>query len=1196
LPLSQPSRYVKWLGPLVIVFAGCAHEPEKAARPSRPSLGTEIFGVLCERVGAQALREDLSGASYRELCEGTSETVDSSKLPPAADEDVRARAVARIEALRRHRSSLIAALDGVFPDDTVVGKALDSADPKDSCEPRSHVPRRDQLRGLLTRLLPIEKETVPESSRALGRIVEPLASPDDRAAKRARLAMARLGARHGYVPAEYAAGLVGSFFSAPQLRDSVGSLTRLFSVDAKPFDAPGSRGTGYPALQSFLAAAKEELAAPAPALEPLTSSWDQASGRTIFSRPLSGFELARTVLLSEADGFSTEKPLYVARRDRRGLALPAKSGKPSAPFVDSDGDGLADVDNFGRFVIAPGVAPPKDPFIGDDQSHSFAYVDARKTTASMLLRHVAPLADPDGGREAVFSAIEGLSPMLRGPGKEALLDLVHAANQLAANRNMDSMLALGADLFRTQPALMARVAGNLLDAKATLDAHPEAALPAGSTLVDDILPTLLEMSEVPGLLEAVLAGLADDRAAFLRDALPPMLSFRDRLTYDRNALNGIPKNLTNGTGGAPDTPVDRTQPNTGFNRSLWQRFLQLIHDTRGVTICNKEGAVLHSIVSLDGGATYTEVPFPFKGGAQECALLKVENLALFYLRSTVGASKIHFRNELLTSMVSPDVMRRSTGLVGYWPSNVGEDVRPRPEFLNRLVFFDIFGDSPNVGDPNYLTNHTINDLQGPLLPTTACAPRSIVDPNVGEPDVAPDGKIHGLRTCQRGQHLSERNPDTIFGLEFNHGYEAMAPLVETFVKFGKEDLFLELLDVLHKHWSVQGGVANAEPALAKILASDLVPSLVELSKVLEARKVVRCGEDKGPACEAKSEVPAFTVLADGVRDVIDPAIAARVRLADRRGSTVNQRGRPITHLSLLREALERWDAALALDPTKSAKWAAARSRIVDEMVGVEGRGADSKWVDRATPALAGAVLDALRAQRLAECAGTTDCPRLRQEGTNGLAEVLDGKLLSPTLDLLDVVVRDEPARREIGRLVAYMMRQGSGLGGAAANPASRPFGTSQARAPGALDASLAALVDGLGGLGDLTEIRALYPMIAEALDDLDPLLALLSHLNARAYDGEGHEICSRELDPEEVVRSSLARLSVAVTPPGGPKQSALQIFIDAFADVNRASPAEKGPLAPGDYRSVFGNLHEVLTDPESGLEQLYASVKRATEN
>ena len=35
------------------------------------------------------------------------------------------------------------------------------------------------------------------------------------------------------------------------------------------------------------------------------------------------------------------------------------------------------------------------------------------------------------------------------------------------------------------------------------------------------------------------------------------------------------------------TPVDRSKPDTGFNRSAMQRFLSLIHDTNGVTASNK---------------------------------------------------------------------------------------------------------------------------------------------------------------------------------------------------------------------------------------------------------------------------------------------------------------------------------------------------------------------------------------------------------------------------------------------------------------------------------------------------------------------------------------------------------------------------------------------------------------------------------
>src|SRR6185436_7816901 len=123
-----------------------------------------------------------------------------------------------------------------------------------------------------------------------------------------------------------------------------------------------------------------------------------------------------------------------------------------------------------------------------------------KTAVSVVLRHVAPLADPDSGGEALLSLIESQEPLLRGSGKDAMLDLVHAAGQLAADPGMDTLLSLASKLFTEKPELMARITGSLLDAKAALDAHPET-LPEGSTLIDDSLDVLVKMGRVPGLLE-----------------------------------------------------------------------------------------------------------------------------------------------------------------------------------------------------------------------------------------------------------------------------------------------------------------------------------------------------------------------------------------------------------------------------------------------------------------------------------------------------------------------------------------------------------------------------------------------------------------------------------------------------------------------------------------------------------------------
>src|SRR6516164_6207974 len=55
------SAIVGWLG-------GCAPDLPETPRPVRGSIGVELFGVICDRVGAQALPEDLTGQSFKGVC------------------------------------------------------------------------------------------------------------------------------------------------------------------------------------------------------------------------------------------------------------------------------------------------------------------------------------------------------------------------------------------------------------------------------------------------------------------------------------------------------------------------------------------------------------------------------------------------------------------------------------------------------------------------------------------------------------------------------------------------------------------------------------------------------------------------------------------------------------------------------------------------------------------------------------------------------------------------------------------------------------------------------------------------------------------------------------------------------------------------------------------------------------------------
>jgi hypothetical protein len=335
-------------------------------------------------------------------------------------------------------------------------------------------------------------------------------------------------------------------------------------------------------------------------------------------------------------------------------------------------------------------------------------------------------------------------------------------------------------------------------------------------------------------------------------------------------------------------------------------------------------------------------------------------------------------------------------------------------------------------------------------------------------------------------------------------------------------------------------------------------------------------------------VPAVQVLADAIRAMVEPA---RAGVAYRKGGTGGADGKPISLLGLLRDALRAEEKLFEKDPAREKQWRAARSRIVDEFLTVNGRGEGATFRDRGIPQIVPVLVDLARSQRLARCNGEATCSGLGTQLAADLENSLKTPLFGAGLDLVDVILRDEPARRELGRMTSYMMRQKAPWGGS--SPSSTPFTTG--RGPGALDQSIAAAVDALGALGDMQSIRPLYPMMAQALDHLDPQLSLLSRINARAFDGAGNEICSRELDPNDTIPSTLARLSLPVTPKDRPRQTALQIFLDTIADVNRVDAADPGPLAPDDYSNVFKNVHELLTDPAGGLEQLYASVRNATE-
>ncbi|MEO7109731.1 MAG: hypothetical protein ABI183_04795, partial [Polyangiaceae bacterium] len=88
---AQKLRLGLLCGPsLVLLATACSDFDTTRSTPPRGTIGEELYGVVCDRVAAEALREDLSGASYQGVCHkdasgSYADAIDVSRLPPATD-------------------------------------------------------------------------------------------------------------------------------------------------------------------------------------------------------------------------------------------------------------------------------------------------------------------------------------------------------------------------------------------------------------------------------------------------------------------------------------------------------------------------------------------------------------------------------------------------------------------------------------------------------------------------------------------------------------------------------------------------------------------------------------------------------------------------------------------------------------------------------------------------------------------------------------------------------------------------------------------------------------------------------------------------------------------------------------------------------------------------------------------------------
>jgi len=684
--------------------------------PREATLGDDVYGVFCDRIGASVLSEDLSGASYEALCHYDAEgkygdKVDIAALPMPNDaraNTARELSLAKMDAMVRRRSELIRAVNAAFPDSEI---------PDPTAGEGKKIRLHDALLDFTQKLVPLYESNpyektgaplFPTSTRSIARLFGALGESEE-----ARKALTRMWGRQGYRPFNVALGAIRPVLTYPGLREMTKATLAVL----------GPNGTAAPELQQLLAVTKQELLTSKPVVAPLKRLYvDPATVQP--NRPRATIEVAASFLLSEHSSFvesASDPRRYIALRDHRGFV----DTLLQSPFVDGNSDGFADVDGFGRFVNSAGkplsITPPfvlpasgiadVDAFGRPTKSIAlFQYLDTSRTVAGALGRHLLPLVDAtEAGsgedawkseHETLMYALAGANvlygdredatydyatetikekgaacascvPYKRFKGEASVMpDLLHAAGQLLADKDSDAILESVLDLMENHEDVVARLMGAALQIRAISAQHDELAaqgqearaeMPYATPIWDEVGALIADMAaNHPGLLTHLLEALASDTmvsqqgaSKHLGETVASFMEHRDEITYDPFNINGPAVNLTVGA------------PSTDDPKSLVDQTKAKIGKNRS---CMQRSFQL--IHDADGGAACNKggakvkaklggitVSWPLIGSYTECELFQFDRLATFYLDSILDPnhpkrSLLNIKSSTLNGIIS----------------------------------------------------------------------------------------------------------------------------------------------------------------------------------------------------------------------------------------------------------------------------------------------------------------------------------------------------------------------------------------------------------------------------------------------------------------------------------------------------------------------------------------------------------------
>ncbi|HEY6881063.1 MAG TPA: hypothetical protein VI299_23720, partial [Polyangiales bacterium] len=487
-------------------------------------VGDEVFRLVCMNLAAQAYPNDLTGVRFGRVCDGEA-PLDGDELPER-DGAKEERAYARYQALVARREELVPALDVAL---------------------NTEYYRPDQLRTFLGNMVPLydPPEQLPALTRSAAELLVDVIDPDSEVSRDTIAALERMSPRDGYRPARYGLGVTRALLGYPRFDDVL--RTVLDAVDVN----------GGPARAEFVELLR------ASALDLATADRKKPDPDDPGS-----LTLALQLLFSEADAFKGDnsKPTFLTVRDQRGVAKLASASVP-APFVDKDGDGRADIDARGHFVLTSGAAEvtPYSTFAARDKASRdangralnaqgepiYQSFDVDRTMIAGALREAKPLlAHTVDKRAAIEDMAYGLNSLIgdwkqrsytfgkkqysfNGPDTSTgpMFDFIHALSSVLPLEQTEDLLTVVERLVSDHEGELAGLTEAMLYIKERSDLYPDAAWEHPHDFFDDTIALTIELYNRPGVVEGLLRALTDDNTPRIGPQIGNWMRFKDPVSY-----------------------------------------------------------------------------------------------------------------------------------------------------------------------------------------------------------------------------------------------------------------------------------------------------------------------------------------------------------------------------------------------------------------------------------------------------------------------------------------------------------------------------------------------------------------------------------------------------------------------------------------------------------------------------------------